>query len=300
MLAALGCSNQSSAPSNPFLQADRVPPPTTRPLEPGAARPYYPGDPPQLGAPPAGAAPQPHYAPSGAPGSFAPTGAPPASAYPGASGVGTPPVGSLGRTPDFESHATNNLTGSGSTGMNGVQLASAETPLTFSETDEGDAVSVPSDSHAMRFPAGPAPQTETTDAFRAIGGPTASSAASGPESSAVAAKSTPSTPGVRMPIQSILPTAPSATLSPAVPTSASPPPQGYQSVQERSVSAAEPPPGDPPSASIAANDGFRPQGSTAAGTGSGADSRFRAPNLAPSNVPGTPVDGRFGVGEGYQ
>jgi hypothetical protein len=40
-----GCSNQQMSASNPFLAPDRVPPPATRTIAPGAAAPYYPGDP---------------------------------------------------------------------------------------------------------------------------------------------------------------------------------------------------------------------------------------------------------------
>jgi hypothetical protein len=40
-----GCHNQQTALSNPFMAPDRVPPPATRVVAPGAAQPYYPGDP---------------------------------------------------------------------------------------------------------------------------------------------------------------------------------------------------------------------------------------------------------------
>src|SRR3989304_811775 len=40
-----GCSNQQMSASNPFMAPDRVPPPATRPIAPGTAAPYYPGDP---------------------------------------------------------------------------------------------------------------------------------------------------------------------------------------------------------------------------------------------------------------
>jgi hypothetical protein len=40
-----GCQNQQTALSNPFMAPDRVPPPATRVVAPGAAQPYYPGDP---------------------------------------------------------------------------------------------------------------------------------------------------------------------------------------------------------------------------------------------------------------
>ena len=41
----VGCQNQSVPVTNPFMSADRVPPPSTRTPAPGMAQPYYPGDP---------------------------------------------------------------------------------------------------------------------------------------------------------------------------------------------------------------------------------------------------------------
>jgi len=41
---ALGCRGQSPTIANPFLGADRVPPPATQMPAPGTAQPYYPGD----------------------------------------------------------------------------------------------------------------------------------------------------------------------------------------------------------------------------------------------------------------
>jgi hypothetical protein len=43
-LTVVGCKNQSTPLTNPFLSPDRVPPPQTRVLTPGTAQPYYPGD----------------------------------------------------------------------------------------------------------------------------------------------------------------------------------------------------------------------------------------------------------------
>jgi hypothetical protein len=40
-----GCQSQQTALTNPFMAPDRVPPPATRVVAPGAAQPYYPGDP---------------------------------------------------------------------------------------------------------------------------------------------------------------------------------------------------------------------------------------------------------------
>ncbi|QEG35628.1 hypothetical protein [Bythopirellula goksoeyrii] len=45
LLFSIGCRSQSAPITNPFLAPDRVPPPSTGALQPGAAQPYYPGDP---------------------------------------------------------------------------------------------------------------------------------------------------------------------------------------------------------------------------------------------------------------
>lgn len=45
LVGVVGCQNQQTALTNPFLAPDRVPPPATRTLLPGTAQPYYPGDP---------------------------------------------------------------------------------------------------------------------------------------------------------------------------------------------------------------------------------------------------------------
>lgn len=44
-LGLVGCTSQQMSASNPFMAPDRVPPPATRPIAPGTAAPYYPGDP---------------------------------------------------------------------------------------------------------------------------------------------------------------------------------------------------------------------------------------------------------------
>ena len=64
----VGCHNQTSSFSNPFMPPDRVPPPSTQQLTPGTAQPYYPGGPVQAAPPIAGQ-------PTAPPGTF---GAPPA------------------------------------------------------------------------------------------------------------------------------------------------------------------------------------------------------------------------------
>jgi hypothetical protein len=55
ILALAGCRTQSTPMSNPFLAADRVPPPQTQILAPGTAQPYYGGPMPTAGAPVIGA-----------------------------------------------------------------------------------------------------------------------------------------------------------------------------------------------------------------------------------------------------
>lgn len=110
LLATLGCRNQTSTVTNPFLTPDRVPPPATRMPAPGTAQPYYPGDPvpgaatappttflpttpgplatPNLASPPAGAA-YPAYQPGAA---FSPSTVPPATSYPGATAPQAAPL----------------------------------------------------------------------------------------------------------------------------------------------------------------------------------------------------------------
>ena len=44
-LLCAGCKNQQGSAPNPFMSADRVPPPATRTPAPGTATPYYPNDP---------------------------------------------------------------------------------------------------------------------------------------------------------------------------------------------------------------------------------------------------------------
>lgn len=100
---ACGCKNQTAPITNPFLTADRVPPPATRMPAPGTAAPYYPGDPlagavtsppAMIGAPAAISPPATTFAPGPAtamppagsyqPTTLAPSTVPPATGYPGA------------------------------------------------------------------------------------------------------------------------------------------------------------------------------------------------------------------------
>jgi len=71
-----GCQGNTTALRNPFATPNRVPPPATRVLQPGAAQPYYPGDP--LPNTPAGTAfPSRTISPSGALGTPFPGSVPP-------------------------------------------------------------------------------------------------------------------------------------------------------------------------------------------------------------------------------
>ena len=96
----VGCKDQgTSALTNPFLTPDRVPPPSTRVLAPGAAAPYYPGDPlpgASPGTAPVGAAPT--FAPGatmpttppGGWGSYPPQSSTMPAAAPGGDSIGVP------------------------------------------------------------------------------------------------------------------------------------------------------------------------------------------------------------------
>ncbi len=109
-----GCRSQSTPLTNPFLTPDRVPPPSTQTLAPGAAQPYYPGQTMPGTAPLAAGAPVYPQIPAAAapPNTFvAPPGAvPPASAYPGAGATypgGAYPSSPV--TPTTRSRLTNEL-----------------------------------------------------------------------------------------------------------------------------------------------------------------------------------------------
>lgn len=124
-LCAAGCKNQNTGQiNNPFMAADRVPPPSTRVLAPGTAQPYYPGD--QL----------PGAGPLGAPviGTPVPTSGYPASGYPG--GATLPGAVGPAATPPL-------TTPPGGWGAATYAPQSSVNPL--------DAVRVPDDVQALRF-----------------------------------------------------------------------------------------------------------------------------------------------------
>lgn len=274
-VASVGCKNQSTTFSNPFLTPDRVPPPSTR-LAPGTAQPYYPGDIPAsapVGGPAPGFTPNPTYAPSPQP-----QGAPQGSwnSYP----QQAPPAA----TPYAPAP--------------GVRPSSAEVP--WGGVDNrvvplgAEAVRVPEDSARLRFAGGPAP---------ADGPPSPVNPSSSVQPSTAYV---PQSPGdAAMPIQSILPTPDDP------PASFASSPVTPRQVEIRALSAnsyqGNPHTNGGP-ATIAAtlprsSDGFRAQGSR----------RRRAPvddvvrpTLAtvdathPSAAATSPQLGAFGMGQQYE
>jgi hypothetical protein len=124
--ALVGCRNQTGGITNPFITADKVPPPSTRVLAPGTAQPYYPGDPvpgavpagtPVIGAPVA----TPGFVPSTTMPGYAPAGAAPAM---------TTPPGGWGGT------------------------YAPQSSVTPTGPSPGETVSVPTDPQGMRFAGG--------------------------------------------------------------------------------------------------------------------------------------------------
>ncbi|QDS99528.1 hypothetical protein [Adhaeretor mobilis] len=142
-----GCQNSQSALTNPFLTPDRVPPPSTRALTPGAAQPYYPGDP-----------------VPGVPAASQPPAYTPAPNYQGSPYQSTPGYGTPGATPpggwNGSSQSVPQQTPY-SPGY-GVQPSSAEIPLgptaNASQNYGGqmvsaglDSISIPEDQSRLRF-----------------------------------------------------------------------------------------------------------------------------------------------------
>jgi hypothetical protein len=161
-----GCKNQTTGQfTNPFLTADKVPPPSTRVLAPGTAQPYYQGDP-----APAGAFPQPTIG-QPIPGAAAPPGA----AYPG-----------YGTTPPAMSAPPSGWTTPGYPPQSSIGTGTTDSLASFS----GEAVSVPTDNQALRFNPGSA----STASFNAP--------ANNPQSLNSYATAP---ADVRLPIQSMLP-----------------------------------------------------------------------------------------------
>jgi hypothetical protein len=264
-----GCRSQSTPLTNPFLTPDRVPPPSTQVLSPGAAQPYYPGDP-MPGAAPLATPAYPQIPAVGAPsGAFtpAPGAAPPATAYPGAAYPGS------------------------------TYPASPVTPTTpplgggaYPPQAQGEAIGVPSDDQSMRFAAATLSPVASPLAGTASGDGVASSAS------------------FRTPIQSLLPVAgapgsvaeqraftPNAGLPGQ--TQAAPgggvTPAGFQQPTTGVKATAANGGAVAPSA-----DGFRPQGSQPLATGGLPPSaaEFRPPAIGSPTAGGDNPAARFGVG----
>lgn len=139
LLVSIGCRSQQAQITNPFLSPDRVPPPATGALQPGAAQPYYPGDPPPFstGAITPGAVP-PNVVPPSA------TYPPPATSYPPAY-QSPPQTAPLNPPGGWNQPAP---TGSGT--RNGFQPTSGYAPATLSAV-EGQVVRVAPDNENLRF-----------------------------------------------------------------------------------------------------------------------------------------------------
>ncbi|TWU27286.1 hypothetical protein [Bythopirellula polymerisocia] len=123
ILASLGCRSSATPITNPFLAPDRVPPPATGALQPGAAQPFYPGD--QVPVSPGGAAP-----------GFVP----PSTGYP-------PPPQTSPVTPPG---GWNQPAPAGSVTPYGVQPTSGYAPATLSAV-ESQVVRVAPDNENLRF-----------------------------------------------------------------------------------------------------------------------------------------------------
>jgi hypothetical protein len=253
---AVGCKNQSTPLTNPFLTPDRVPPPSTRVLTPGTAQPYYPGDPVPGAAPisayPAGALP-----PAGV---YPPATVPPANAYPAgpAYPVGNPVTPTAPVTPP---------------GGWGTYPSQAKA--------SGDAVTVPNDGQQLRFAAATpnipaiAPTTPRLPAVDRAFTPNAG-AQSGVQQAAYDEAPAAGQPGPqRLQMREVAPSeymSPRSTVS-STATTATPSRDGFrpQGSEPRSQSIDSP-------------------------TGSAMSKGFRPPSLAGGTVAAADSNERFGVG----
>lgn len=124
----VGCRSQSAPLANPFLTADRVPPPSTQVLPPGAAQPYYQGE----------------LAPGAA------TSAPPAASFPPA-GTYTAPPGSVPPVAFPNNPITPTSPPPAGWPSYQPQASSSVPAAQLFNSTTGDAVQVPSDSQRVRF-----------------------------------------------------------------------------------------------------------------------------------------------------
>src|SRR5687768_14460215 len=259
VFASIGCRNQSMPLTNPFLTPDRVPPPSTRVLAPGAAQPYYSGD--QL----PGAAASPPATSFGAPQVLPPSSAP-AGVFP--SGPMTP------GTPITPTSPPTNWSGS---------------PTAQLSPTPGDAVSVPNDQNPLRFASASAP---TLAASLPVAAATPPHVNPTPLDSGGARAFTPNA-GAQLPVQSAgydapLPgAAPFSTVKIREVTPA-------EDLSPRPAEAAAGTSGA--GAATAASDGFRPQGTTPPREAEPSPS-FRTPEIHRDGLEAESSDARYGVGE---
>jgi hypothetical protein len=259
LLLSAGCRNPSTPLTNPFLTPDRVPPPSTRVLTPGAAQPYYPGDP------------VPGAATLGAPTGALPT-APPPTAYPvGGAYPATSPVA-----------PTTPVAPPG--GWGGTPQASLPAAA------QGDSIRVPDDQQHTRFAAAtiaapvPAPASTPQLQYQQPSG----SAGVSPASSAIRAPAFTPNAGARWPVQQ-------AAWDEAPPAGQN----AAGQLQVRELSAAEigrrP---SPLPAEGSGRDGFRPQGSGAPAdlASTPGPQGFRSPTEARAAVAPGVANQQFGVG----
>lgn len=133
MCVAMGCRSQSTPLTNPFLAADRVPPPATGTLAPGTAQPYY--------------------APAGAPPATTPgVAAPPATFSPAATPVTQPTYSAPPSTPPLQTAPVTPPGGWGQTPAGnpyGVQPTNGTVPLS-----DGTEVRINPDDYNLRFDGG--------------------------------------------------------------------------------------------------------------------------------------------------
>ncbi len=133
----VGCRNQTSPLSNPFMAPNRVPPPATRTLLPGTAQPYYPGDPvpnsPAIGVPPSTYQTPAPYGP-----------APTYSPQPVAPAIQSAPPGGWNTSPQSGPVSSAPI----GNWNNNIQRASANISL---GPGRGESVQVPTDNESLRF-----------------------------------------------------------------------------------------------------------------------------------------------------
>ncbi len=266
LMAQLGCRNQTSTLTNPFLTPDRVPPPATRVLAPGTAQPYYPGDPlpgapvapaPVIAAPPGTAyPPAPVYPPA--------TTYPATPVYPPAGAY--PPVNAQPVTPAYPSNPAPLTTPPGGWGAYQPQ----------SQASPGEAIQTQGDQLPLRF--GPPQGDPGAVAF---------------------AQSTPTTPTIN-PASLSLPT---PAFSPNAGAQSPLAPASPQQLQAREVTPAEylaPPQVALAGPTTPTRDGFRPQ-SGEPREEEPSSQAFRPPEIRRSSVAeAAAATDQYGVAENFQ